>query len=646
MSDCINCPSTCFERPTSCDYYDGKSVGDLLEKGKSLNSNLESLAEKVVSIEKNCPKCGVPTNVTKDTSVDSEVLISSDIRCGEVRSSGNVGNPYSIEVTPSESSTTINYDFTDSIPSDCEVLRSSVFVENNSGNVVKRSSNIKDYINLQPKDFPAYVTSDIIINTDNGAETITGRTRISNENTSYVGDFKSSPKSYNKPTNQEEVNTLFDDKICDIEGRLNSYIGSDILQLVNELKSKVESLEERLSDIGSLVVSYQNECDECNPGTITESLSAALKKAADCCCDNKAEIQNNNNSISVIEGQYQTINTPTGTGGGIDTGGDNTGDQDKLVYTCREVSVGTGGCTTGPCEEKVKRCVQVSETTLSSTEVNYGTDNTCGGGCDNNTNLCEQYFLEDLVIIGPISYDESNNTVSYTIESTGSVPGISITTSPNSFICNSTYTASIAINFPTGEVCTYNKDFGQTPDCVTVDNPCEGVTIDIGVEYTDNQLIVDVLSGGTGPFQYYINGSLSTLPQENLPDGNYTVYVIDAQGCKSRTANFTVTTEPTITWRCTTSGECVQAPGPFTSQLDCEENCTQANPDCVSVTVSNPNTQSQNPNMLGYSYIDCITGQTISGSLNPQDQVTLCVEFPGLVETEDNLNVLPGSSCN
>lgn len=390
-------PNTCFERPTSCDYYDGVSKGKI-ESGKSLNSNLLALATEVDRVAEKIDSCGScgdgVVSGTTSTSSDTDVTVTTPIQCISNPSSGIVGTPYSINVTPGTRSSSVEYDFSGSVPGDCEILRFRIEIEDESGRIIKSSSNVKDFVNLNPNQLPAYLNSEVIINTEAGAQTISGRTRIGNEDTSYTGNFTSIAERYSAPEKQSDLNTIFDSKICDLETRLASYMGSDILNLVNELRAEVESLRNQLSDAGKLSVSYQNRCDDCDPGTVTKTLSEALSEAADCCCDNNAAIQSNKNQIGVVQNQFQTINTGTTTT--TNTGTGTTTSSTTYVRYC-----GDNGCTRVASGD-VPNGVTIYE----------DSDTNCGGNCPGTTNPtpgdCEVVVQWDYV---DVSCGFSINTV-------------------------------------------------------------------------------------------------------------------------------------------------------------------------------------------------------------------------------------------
>ncbi|PZR23562.1 MAG: hypothetical protein DI539_02865 [Flavobacterium psychrophilum] len=154
----------------------------------------------------------------------------------------------------------------------------------------------------------------------------------------------------------------------------------------------------------------------------------------------------------------------------------------------------------------------------------------------------------------PKCLGENNGTITVTATGSGityELTDSSGTVTPSttgSFVnlAPGTYTVDVIQTTPTN-VCRIPRTFTLVPaTAITAPTP----TITAPLTCISNATItVGNASGGTGPYEYSINGTTFGTSQTftNITAGTYTVTVRDANGCTFQTASVTVNTPPAIT---------------------------------------------------------------------------------------------------
>ena len=525
MSECKGCSPNCFPTRDNCWFYTGSSNSELnIEQGDSGKKVVETLIEEVSSLKEksdSCGKCGSGTSTsnTSDSNIDSNISLVSPVTCGGTSTdSRKSSNPVSIKTVPTTTGVNVEYDVETIIPEGARVISSRICVDGTKNGYASRiaeSSSTVGAFRLSPDNFDANLDIDVRFQTEAGEE-------------QYKGVFPLSPKGQedsvflnggtanNKVANtQQEANTTFDNCIKDINSQLRAINESNIVNEFYKLRNRIEELESRLADISNESITFSDSCDECSNGTVTKTLKEALSDAASCCCETKQSVRTVTNTVATVRQQVQniptTINTiSTGTGGGTTITNPPTGSTN--VFTCVE-----------------GECKSVPENQVNG--VNYGSDNTCGGGCgDTTSNICEQYS-EGPFTIDNISFNETNSTVSYNV--TGTVSGATVSGVQNQgYSCGQEVVTTINVIFNTGEDCTYTRSLGQAPECPEGD-PCEGIICPINQVCKNGICECNISASNCGANQTF---NLNTCECEDViidPCANVTCEANDCLQCNS-----------------------------------------------------------------------------------------------------------------
>jgi gliding motility-associated-like protein len=275
--------------------------------------------------------------------------------------------------------------------------------------------------------------------------------------------------------------------------------------------------------------------------------------------DAKAVIVNENpvisNEATTICSTTSFTVTPIATGGNIIPAG--------TTYIWTTPSITPAGAVTGASAETIPQ-VQISQTLINTTSspatVTYTVtpvSGVCMGSSFLVTVTVNPAINPNVVVTNNSCYGVNNASITTNI--TGGIPfstGSPYTVnwnSPNGF----TSTASSISNIQPGQYSVTINDAGGCPftDSYTITEP-DDIQISLNTENditcfgSDNGSIDIEISGGTGSYIYSwtsTNGFTSaTQDINNLPPGDYTVLVTDANSCGPKTAMFTITQPPIL----------------------------------------------------------------------------------------------------
>ena len=318
MSECLDCKKTCFPTPDDCTYYTGPSNEELgIEQGASVKTVLTKVIDQI-SKNSECNKgCSTGTSTTsKTTNTDKDVDLETPLRCGEGTSAaqrtGKSSAPVNVKTIPTKTGFNIDYNLEDLVPKGATILESRVRIDGKEDGYTQRLSESSDCVGsfrLSPDNFDANMSIDLRYSTEFGEESYSGLIPLSaceSDDNTYLTGGSTTRRTSNT---QSDANSIFDNCIVDLQSQINSLTSNDIWGEFLKLRNRITELESQLEDVGNLKISYTDNCDDCDKGTVTRTLSEAFNKSATCCCETKSTVDKITRTVS--QQQTQINNIPT-----------------------------------------------------------------------------------------------------------------------------------------------------------------------------------------------------------------------------------------------------------------------------------------------------------------------------------------------
>lgn len=313
MAFCKNCDPTCFSSTSDkCVEYTGQTNPNLgVSQGDTVAKTLDRVVDEVDIIKERLNACGicgdgVVNDNTVVTNTDS-LPTTSSLSCLTSTQGFDANCNFTVDVDPKADSVAVNFSV-NNIPSDAQVLSSRVIVSGNKDGyptVLADTKNMQSGLTLRPDAFPATIDSEVKIQTATGERLLRTSQILSPVKSTNVNPYAVNIAGSTQPNTQTEVNSVFDDRICNLQNSLsavtnssNETLGSsNVFQSINALLARIESLETQLANIGALSVVYTNSCtDACATGD-SVTLATALEDLSTCCCANSSGLKTTNGEV-------------------------------------------------------------------------------------------------------------------------------------------------------------------------------------------------------------------------------------------------------------------------------------------------------------------------------------------------------------
>jgi len=274
-----------------------------IQEGESLNSTLSKVVKEVECLkDSGCDPC----NSCGDTSTTTSTTSTEPVFLGNIQSTGSsskrLTTSFPLEVVPSASSVSVNYNLSDAINSNgCTRTSSSVSIIS-GGNILNTSKSLIGVLTTTADKFPVEFKVNVTCSKDGKTEEISFNKTIS-ASASNTDEFLTCTTlgSGTSLDGQSDVNEYLDTCVNEIKGRVTA------LEQVNYsgntgIESISAALEQKITETQESIQNIDNSCD----GVSICDLKATIDTQA-------TQIQVLVDEIRRIDQQYKNLATLTRT---------------------------------------------------------------------------------------------------------------------------------------------------------------------------------------------------------------------------------------------------------------------------------------------------------------------------------------------